>query len=539
MWAWFILASLWSGRCLAVGENYVGIGYNLLKANPDGGQASRGGVDPGLLITRHILDLSNHNTIQAERRHSCSTVKSTSMFYGGKSYQDKLSTAVNLGGGVTEGLDSAKFSLSSRFQDAQSETQSQHQVFQDQTTICNLGHVRYKSELASHYHVRLTDNFEAAVCGLNTHYHQSDYMAFLDHWGTHMTTEVDIGTRVIHRSKTSLSQFVRHVMKESGSDVSLGGNYMGYDASLGININSFKSRDAFDEHFGSHSEDLSVGSTSMPEPITVTLVTIDSVVKSRGSCHGHTSTRDAIANNLHRALKEYATYKNAHSPTDPQLKIPLTWPSGTYGLMKPKTGCPSGKVRWHEGYRYEDTRNVVTQNHFSSPLHLAGSWPAHGDIQMEFCMKGDRTLSEFDVDWPAGDYCLLKYGTCPSGFQTGYIQWDDRNVRNHNRVGGTVPDGKFDSNTKIEFCCRDDDMPTKEIFLPISKPFYLLRHTRGCQEIHEMTLREEYVQLDENWHVIVRYSQAGGDHPYDDGHSNRRLHFCYYTPTSHASHLIG
>ena len=30
-------------------------------------------------------------------------------------------------------------------------------------------------------------------------------------------------------------------------------------------------------------------------------------------------------------------------------------------------------------------------------------------------MKGDRLLSEFDVDWPAGDYCLLKYGSCPTG----------------------------------------------------------------------------------------------------------------------------
>lgn len=35
----------------------IGVGYNLLYGNPDGTHWKSGGEDPGLLVTRHILDL--------------------------------------------------------------------------------------------------------------------------------------------------------------------------------------------------------------------------------------------------------------------------------------------------------------------------------------------------------------------------------------------------------------------------------------------------------------------------------------------------
>jgi hypothetical protein len=30
------------------------------------------------------------------------------------------------------------------------------------------------------------------------------------------------------------------------------------------------------------------------------------------------------------------------------------WQSGSYGLPRPKSGCPSGKNGWREGWRYQD-----------------------------------------------------------------------------------------------------------------------------------------------------------------------------------------
>ena len=68
---------------------------------------------------------------------------------------------------------------------------------------------------------------------------------------------------------------------QSGADVSLGGSYMGFGASLGVNIDSFRSRDSYSQSFGSHREILQVGSEAMPEPIRVDLVSIDTALQVR------------------------------------------------------------------------------------------------------------------------------------------------------------------------------------------------------------------------------------------------------------------
>ena len=40
------------------GLYFVAVGYNLLKGNPEGGASSIGGIDPGLLSTRKIFQLT-------------------------------------------------------------------------------------------------------------------------------------------------------------------------------------------------------------------------------------------------------------------------------------------------------------------------------------------------------------------------------------------------------------------------------------------------------------------------------------------------
>ncbi|GFR70968.1 MACPF domain-containing protein 8 [Elysia marginata] len=77
---------------------FLGVGYNLLTGNPDGGLLSRGGIDPGLLFTRKIFDLSPQHAVQSESRKSCAQTRQTSVFYGGKSYQNKLKRGVSFGG---------------------------------------------------------------------------------------------------------------------------------------------------------------------------------------------------------------------------------------------------------------------------------------------------------------------------------------------------------------------------------------------------------------------------------------------------------
>ena len=83
------------------GVKFVGIGYNLLTGNPEGGSYAMGGVDPGLHLTRKIFNISEGDDpreIIMEDRHSCVNVRNTYVYYGTKSYQEKLKRAVTSSG---------------------------------------------------------------------------------------------------------------------------------------------------------------------------------------------------------------------------------------------------------------------------------------------------------------------------------------------------------------------------------------------------------------------------------------------------------
>ena len=99
--------------------------------------------------------------------------------------------------------------------------------------------------------------------------------------------------------------------------------------------------------------------------------------------------------------------------SDPELAIPLTWPRGTYGLLMPKDGCPKeANFPWHKGTRYQDTEDTRSSNSWSSPHDLAGR-VRKDDMEQKFCMK---TLPVGFLDWPKGEYCILKKRTCPKGW---------------------------------------------------------------------------------------------------------------------------
>ena len=95
-------------------ENYVGIGYDLLRGNPEG-DFTLGGHDPGLRL-RSIFKLTDRNgrpishgsqtvpqQIEYKPVHSCSSAHSVKAFSGTKSYQKKLDVSVNLEGMTDNG----------------------------------------------------------------------------------------------------------------------------------------------------------------------------------------------------------------------------------------------------------------------------------------------------------------------------------------------------------------------------------------------------------------------------------------------------
>ncbi|CAC5419766.1 unnamed protein product [Mytilus coruscus] len=196
------------------------------------------------------------------------------------------------------------------------------------------------------------------------------------------------------------------------------------------------------------------------------------------------------------------------------------WPSGRYSIPKPKTGCPSG---WAEGWRYqdnEDNRNINSvspnQGH-----HFFGTFSSN--TKMYYCTKtsysGSRT-------WPQGNYCIARYGdSCPTGFCTGYIYWDDEDNVNVNSKGGVVPDGVYDRNTKIYYCCRSDGSAYSRINMPANNPFYMYKYTSRCQHVRGMNDTVESVKMDDE--DDRNNSSDNGCHPRKT--DTTEVFYCYYS----------
>lgn len=75
------------------GTRFIGLGYNILIGNPDGGDHSQSGIDPGIKTTRHILKLTPDTASQLivlDGRSHCTPHGSSSVFYNAKSYQKYL-----------------------------------------------------------------------------------------------------------------------------------------------------------------------------------------------------------------------------------------------------------------------------------------------------------------------------------------------------------------------------------------------------------------------------------------------------------------
>lgn len=115
-------------------------------------------------------------------------------------------------------------------------------------------------------------------------------------------------------------------------------------------------------------------------------------------------------------------------------------------------------------------------------------------------------------------------------FHTGYIRWDDEDNKNQNRKMGTVPDGYYDLNTKIYFCCRHDDSSYRLQGLPKCAQMILMRYKGACFTNANYSLpRTGFLQWDtENNNNIDRRVGA-----YPDGqrtfHIGIKIEFCTYT----------
>ena len=88
------------------------------------------------------------------------------------------------------------------------------------------------------------------------------------------------------------------------------------------------------------------------------------------------------------------------------------WPSGSYGLPRPKSGCPSGEKnnRWYEGWKLqymEDVdKSLSSQSRVSNGSHMDVELIENGrNLNRTFCMKENTGIEP--RFWPKGNVSAL------------------------------------------------------------------------------------------------------------------------------------
>ena len=527
---------------------FVGIGYNLLSGNPEG-SVSLGGVDPGLRDTHRVLQLTyNTNRMTHDRsyslpdqvnfaeRLSCTASQIIKSYTGTKSYQGYLRSSVD-GSASYSGLFSYSFSTSARYKDVQKRYLQQREIFVEKQRTCNRGTFRYERERASsRADFKLADGFAAAVRALPSSYTRSQYGRFLDEWGTHVVTQITVGSKYIEHFQSSFQEAYTYALNQYAIGVSGSASSLSFSGSISLNVDHLVTSSSSTSLFKSAYKVTAIGSTiywdrarnqwvfplrpEMKEPIAIAIRPITEFLSSAYTTDTHILSR---ARGLSTALYDYASYRRALPGSDGPLTALIVWPKGNYGLVQPTSGCPSNS--WNIGYRHHDTEDDGSNNQWSSGYSLAG-YKGRNNMKWEFCMK--LFTNAINYQWPKGQYCILKKNNCPSGFHYGNIYWDDEDDDNANSAGGTLPDGSYNSNTRIDFCCRKDGDPERVIVLPTSKPFILVKATDKCQKVSGMTASHQWFRWDDE--DDNNSDSRGGMSPYDTGGSNNhKLNFCYYT----------
>ena len=112
----------------------------------------------------------------------------------------------------------------------------------------------------------------------------------------------------------------------------------------------------------------------------------------------------------------------------------------------------------------------------------------------------------------------------------GWVKWDDENTQNTNQGGGSLPDGTYNQDTLIHYCCQTAGNWHDPIELPVSRPFYLLTSssvsTPKCQMVKWAFSYLEYIEFDTS--RPDNANQQLGEHVFLQG---RKSYYCYYKGT--------
>ena len=109
----------------------------------------------------------------------------------------------------------------------------------------------------------------------------------------------------------------------------------------------------------------------------------------------------------------------------------------------------------------------------------------------------------------------------------GFVYWDDDTYLNKNNESGTLPDGVYNTDTKIEFCCRTDGNKDKPVVPPPRSHFTcLLTSLQGVKWSKWAASSLEWIYYDtEHWY---NYDERGGAYPYNAAKQHPTIYYCHY-----------
>ena len=183
---------------------YLGMGYNAVTGNPDHNLH-----DPGFAFGVLKLTWTTGTTtsdgkflvpdrIQALQTRSCGFQSDATTEFGARSYQRALSVDVSVEAGGTGRLWSARFTGSADYRKISEATSQTHSVYTSARAKC----IQYQLSVNYlHAPVDVTDNFARAVDALPLARDDGAYVAFIDTFGTHFTSRVTMGAKMVVRSE--------------------------------------------------------------------------------------------------------------------------------------------------------------------------------------------------------------------------------------------------------------------------------------------------------------------------------------------------
>lgn len=207
-------------------------------------------------------------------------------------------------------------------------------------------------------------------------------------------------------------------------------------------------------------------------------------------------------------------------------QVSFTWPHGPFSFPKTFADCPLGFTAGNNCVLQDNENYNGNNNEFVGFCLVDGRCTAR-DIRLCYCTQQVDTST---YAWPNGDYCIARFGgVCPAGFSEGELFWDDENSSPGTSFNGAVPDGVYNANTRIFYCCRNDGSAEQSILLPTDDPFILYAHSSStCQAVFNM--RSHSIELFTDDENNNNQNSCTGSHPFDTGCGGKdhRVHLCLY-----------